>query len=1654
MDNISNRQVHIFLSSTFADMQSERNHLIKHVFPALKTKCRKRNIDLNIIDLRWGITEEESKTGKVVEICIDEIDRTRPFFIGLLGGRYGWTPKGSDLFNSRKLHEKHPWVKNSIDEHKSITEMEMQYGTLNSPESTNAIFFIKEDSSIPQKYKETDPNKIEKLNNLKAKITNAAQSGKCLAERFSSTSDLGDKFYKATMELIDNIFPEESKNPLSIIDDFQKSEESALRKSYIENRSTIQNLDNLIESENRLIVVYGKPGSGKSALLANWRREHANDKNLSIIRMHIGNHLDTLKECCKYLVFKLSETYPNLNSINQNIINDNGEDFNVHAFFQSIQIEGKVIWIIDGIEKFNDDESKRLNWLKYLPDSIISIISTTDKNTADSFSTYSVLTMPELSSTEIIRFIEAYLKTHAKSLTDRQRVHISHYTPFRKPSTLVIFLEELLQFGIYEELDNYIEYFLSASNEEEFIKLILARYETDYGSSHLTTLLYTLSLTNYGLPESRIVPMLKCTNLEWAELYSALSPILSNVEGYINIKDGNIKDIIQKTYETAKDEVATRRTIIDITQKECKTIKKIQRQEFSISERFLLMLFDFVLTNKALSLDTENEYIFNRNQTELICQLHAIGDFKSLNKLFNKNIFNTTSLKIGIIDNLKIVKDLYAHGFRILRKQLTSTKITKLYFLYKNDLPTFELLLTTSILLYKNILEKDVLNKEYTAIIKNIKRAILIPKSCRQKLCDKIEGLGSADNMVCKDANIAETWIPNKDFNIIETILFANNIETMFSLAQIEEILEKAMAMTESKDSITCNLFYIISSLCLIRLGRYEAAKNLLSKIEVSDETELLKIRTTIDLFLFSKTDPENKLGYLINKFEQLQKALQIQNHPLKFYLEKYNLAYSLQKGDQSAMTRVFHYIETNFTTEELKNNYLAFAEWLYVLRYYEESNKFYKAAIETGNITEYERAIFYENIGVNSRRCGLNEKSARYFALAANTYKSVGNIESAIFSYKNSAKEYYKIYDNENCIKCANHILKIAIDNNDKAFAHNLIALSIGQNALLSNDKSQIDASLSEFAKAISLEQGNTELLKNCITIANNSYKAMGYMPNGIDILFNQWELLLKEESDNSTFFTLKLEYLFAIGKADEALSLIFNSKQNANTSLSFELIIKLCFASSNPKNKQVGADIILDNFKETIKSFGSSGNIEELTKYINYISEIANIKTVIEEIEKTKEKSTTLFAFLTAYYSTTEKKEQIKSLSELWKSAIVESKTIEEIRPFIQFIYNKRNKEAIQEFFHIAKCQDNEYEILHTISEIKDLDENLSIASKYIAEEISNRKDKVCELDNLLSYILAETSIECESSINLISAVSKLIKEKGQEYNPKNEIFPATPLINITAYTLMTILPILDNCKYENILLQCGITDIKPIYSEDYNNPDIILEKYKKISASKYFDKETILEQYNAPVLDALIYSEEYEKALILFEDYNDLPAEEIDNSVFIDKAFALLHCGRYSEALDEWIKFESLYPDEMSFQRDIYCKPLCLIYLGKFIDAYKEIETYEEIEDTSDMLMKSIIGITKSICLIEQGLINDGIKFFVQNNYQPTKEDLENDPIASKALNERICLYHISLCKYYQTNNMNKEASKELKILQSLKADSYRGIVKIQLEGLSNR
>jgi hypothetical protein len=62
---------------------------MKKVFPAIDALCRERGTYCAPVDLRWGINDNQTSSGQIINLCLDYVTKCAPFFICILGERYG-----------------------------------------------------------------------------------------------------------------------------------------------------------------------------------------------------------------------------------------------------------------------------------------------------------------------------------------------------------------------------------------------------------------------------------------------------------------------------------------------------------------------------------------------------------------------------------------------------------------------------------------------------------------------------------------------------------------------------------------------------------------------------------------------------------------------------------------------------------------------------------------------------------------------------------------------------------------------------------------------------------------------------------------------------------------------------------------------------------------------------------------------------------------------------------------------------------------------------------------------------------------------------------------------------------------------------------------------------------------------------------------------------------------------------------------------------------------------------------------------------------------------------------------------------------------------------------------------------------------------------
>ena len=132
--NSGDSAIRLFVSSTFRDLEPERESLRRNVWPILNKACEERGVAFFETDLRWGVTATEVESGQILPICLDLVDRCRPFIVGIIGNRYGGSAdRAAEVLSSEvRYRGLLPYAK------RGITELELRYAILSRPLNTPA----------------------------------------------------------------------------------------------------------------------------------------------------------------------------------------------------------------------------------------------------------------------------------------------------------------------------------------------------------------------------------------------------------------------------------------------------------------------------------------------------------------------------------------------------------------------------------------------------------------------------------------------------------------------------------------------------------------------------------------------------------------------------------------------------------------------------------------------------------------------------------------------------------------------------------------------------------------------------------------------------------------------------------------------------------------------------------------------------------------------------------------------------------------------------------------------------------------------------------------------------------------------------------------------------------------------------------------------------------------------------------------------------------------------------------------------------------------------------------------------------------------------------------------------------------------------------
>ncbi|QPN66539.1 tetratricopeptide repeat protein [Synechococcus sp. CBW1006] len=552
-------QVRAFLSSTFSDFQEERDLLAKQVFPALRQKARERGVEVVDVDLRWGITQEQSEQGRTLPICLAEIDRCRPYFMALLGERYGWVPDPGQY--SPELLERQGWLR----EHQggtSVTELEILHGVLNNPDMAGRAFFYFRDPAYStarveageEGWRSEGEQERQKLETLKQRIR---ASGFPVVEGLADPQAIAERIEADVWALIDQQFPEGEQPDALALEAARHASYRADRTGlYLGGEGYIEQLEQWIKAGEQRILITGDSGSGKSALIANWIAAHEQSQPGDVIYSH---HLGCTNDAnaVRPLLARLIDTAAQLIEEDIKVPQDWWElvaavgETLARLSIWARRHKRRWIWVLDGLDRLAPDDQQALPWLPLtLPEGLQVVASALDcpARTILQERGYRNLTIGPLQRAEQEALIDRYLQIFARQLEAGLKEQLLAHALTGSPLFLRVLLEELRLCGRFDTLAEQLEFYRSAATIDDLLERVLERLEADGHGEAVRKALTALWASRAGLGEPELLEITGLPPAGWAPIAIGLQEALSQSNGRLVFGHDYLRIAVEDRY--------------------------------------------------------------------------------------------------------------------------------------------------------------------------------------------------------------------------------------------------------------------------------------------------------------------------------------------------------------------------------------------------------------------------------------------------------------------------------------------------------------------------------------------------------------------------------------------------------------------------------------------------------------------------------------------------------------------------------------------------------------------------------------------------------------------------------------------------------------------------------------------------------------------------------------------------------------------------------------------------------------------------------------------------------------------------------------------------------------------------------------------------
>ena len=549
----SSRVVRVFISSTFRDFGAERDLLMKRVFPELRRRARARFVEVIGVDLRWGITEEESERGETLPICLREIERSRPYFVCLLGERYGWTPVAGQY--PELLLEQQPWLREHAGG-KSVTELEILHGVLNAPEMAGRAYFYLRDPTFSEgkgaDYASEDEDARGKLARLKERIRGSAFP----VAGFATPEEVADRITDDLWRLIDAEYPEDE-----VPDELERERRlhevfaAEKRRCFVGREKELATIARVLAGMpdesgvvRTMLEINGDSGKGKSALLAVALQKHCAKYPHDLVFAHYLSaspeacHMRSILDGLEAFVRK-AEQSDGRSSPRRNATHSDArvvQDLVVRAAVVAEARGGRFILAIDGLDRL---DAKKAEWLPVRQLSGASIVATTSEY--NGWTGEEGLNLWTLSASETQDLIKAILASQGRKLSAH---HLSRFDREVEPLHAVFIAADLAMVSRFEELPSRVERVAATEETDSMVELLLTRLEVDFGAEAIATVFGALWVLESGLRGQELRDLACLSPLDWARLELSISEVLSHSGDYLRLDAEDAVVAVRRRY--------------------------------------------------------------------------------------------------------------------------------------------------------------------------------------------------------------------------------------------------------------------------------------------------------------------------------------------------------------------------------------------------------------------------------------------------------------------------------------------------------------------------------------------------------------------------------------------------------------------------------------------------------------------------------------------------------------------------------------------------------------------------------------------------------------------------------------------------------------------------------------------------------------------------------------------------------------------------------------------------------------------------------------------------------------------------------------------------------------------------------------------------